>query len=117
MTTTTTTTTPTHRCYRCAPEADPAALTGPLGTLDATRTDAGSAIFFASGYSAREIAQKHAREHGGRIFVNNVSRAIKRPDLTVWVGYAVADSPVYTLCAPDAAHPTIHRVYWRPLEA
>jgi hypothetical protein len=109
------TTMTTHKCYQCAPETDDAALKGPLGTIDATRSTGGEEIFFASGYSAREIAQKHAREFGGNIYVNNVSRAIKRPELTVWIAYAVANSPVYTTCAPDEAHETIHRVYWRPL--
>ena len=110
-------TTMTHKCYRCEPETDAAATQGPLGTIEATRCDSGEEIFFASGYSAREISQKHAREHGGHIYVNNVSRAIKRPELTVWVGYAVAKTPVYTTFGPDDAHTTVHRVYWRPLDA
>jgi hypothetical protein len=111
------TTMTTHKCYRCEPETDPVASQGPLGTLDATRSAGGDEPFFASGYSAREIAQKHAREFGGQIYVNNVSRAIKRPDLTVWVAYAVAKTPVYTTVGPDEAHATVHRVYWRPLDA
>jgi hypothetical protein len=111
------TTMTTHRCYKCQPETDADALRGPLGTIEATRSDGGDEIFFASGYSAREIAQKHAREHGGHIYVNNVSRAIKRPELTVSVGYAVAKTPVYTTSAPDDSHTAIYRVYWRPLDA
>lgn len=107
----------THKCYRCEPETDAAASQGPFGTIDATRSTGGEEIFFASGYSAREISQKHVREHGGHIYVNNVSRAIKRPELTVWVGYAVAKTPVYTTFGPDDAHDTVHRVYWRPLDA
>lgn len=110
-------TTMAHKCYKCAPETDPAALNGPFGTIDATRADGGDEPFFCSGYSAREIAQKHVKEHGGRIFVNNVSRAIKRPDLTVWVAYAVAETPVYTTFGPDDAHSGVHRVYWRPFDA
>jgi hypothetical protein len=108
----------THRCYRCEPEPvqDGAASRGALGTIQATRSDGGDEIFFASGYSAREIAQKHAREQGGHIYVNNVSRMIKRPELTVWVAYAVAKTPVYTTCGPDDVHDRIHRVYWRPLD-
>jgi hypothetical protein len=106
------TTMTTHKCYRCEPETDAAASQGPFGTIEATRSTGGDEIFFASGYSAREISQKHVRE-----YVNNVSRAIKRPELTVWVGYAVAKTPVYTTFGPDDAHATVHRVYWRPLDA
>ena len=109
----------THKCYRCQPETLPAdiASSQPLGTIEATRSEKGDEVFFASGYSAREIAQKRAREQGGTIYVNNVSRKIKRPDLTVWIAYAVAKSPVYTTCAPDEFHDSVHRVYWRPLDA
>ena len=81
------TTMTTHKCYRCEPETDPAAAQR-TARNDSTRRGptGGDELFFASGYSAREIAQKHAREFGGHIYVNNVSRAIKRPELTVWVG-------------------------------
>jgi hypothetical protein len=72
-------------------------------------------VFFVSGYSAREIAQKHAREIDGRVYVNNISREIRRPDLTVPVAYAVAKSPVYTLKKPDELHKTVYRAYWPPL--
>ena len=111
--------TTTHRCYKCAPETLPPGVASlmPLGTIEATRSEAGEEVFFASGYSAREIAQKHAREQGGNIYVNNVSRKIKRPDLTVWIAYAVATSPVYTMCGPDEFHRDVHRVYWKPLGA
>lgn len=109
----------THKCYRCEPEAvqDEGAHGGPLGTIDTTRADDGVDVFFASGYSAREIAQKRAREDDARIYVNNVSRKIKRADLTVPVAYAVAKSPVYTVFGADEHHDGIHRVYWRPFDA
>ena len=86
-----------------------------LETLDTTAADGGAEIFFTSGYSAREIAQRHQRENGGQIYVNNVSRNIKRRDLTYPVAYAVSKGPVYTLKAPDPLHDKVYRAYWPPL--
>jgi hypothetical protein len=86
-----------------------------LETLETTFADDGSEVFFTSGYSAREIAQKHALQTGGRIYINNVSRKIKRRDLTVPVAYAVARSPVYTLRGADELHEKVYRAYWSPL--
>lgn len=106
-----------HKCYRCTP-VDPATLVpdvAKLGTLESTATDNGEEIFFTSGYSAREIALKRARETNGHVYVNNVSRQIKRPDLTVPVAYAVATSPVFTLRPQDEHHKSMYRAYWPPL--
>ena len=108
-----------HACFRCAPHD----VQGPfreqghedapeLESIETTRSEKGDEVFFASGYSAREIAQKHARETGGQAYVNNVSRKIKRRDLTVPVAYAVARSPVYTLRGPDQGHDGVYRAYW-----
>jgi len=88
----------------------------PLDSIETTFSDSGDEVFFTSGYSAREIAQKHARTTGGQVYVNNISRTIKRPDLTVSVAYGVAKGPVYTLRSPDAAHDKVYRAYWPPLE-
>jgi hypothetical protein len=114
---------PKHSCFRCVPHdaAEPFRAAGQenapeLESIATTFAEGGDEIFFTSGYSAREIAQRHARESGGRIYVNNVSRKIKRPDLTVPVAYGVANSPIYTLKAPDAQHPSVYRCYWPPLE-
>jgi hypothetical protein len=86
-----------------------------LDSLETTAADNGEQVFFTSGYSAREIAQKRARETNGHVYVNNVSRNIKRPDLTVPVSYAVAASPVFTLRAKDEWHNSVYRAYWPPL--
>src|SRR5439155_18253495 len=86
-----------------------------LETLDTTFSDGAEEVFFTSGYSAREIAQRHVREHGGQIYVNNISRKIKRKDLTVSVAYAVAKTAVYTLRGPDEHHTRVYRAYWPPL--
>jgi hypothetical protein len=86
-----------------------------LETLETTFSVNNDELFLTSGYSAREIAQKHARETGGTVYVNGVSRKIKRRDLTVPVAYAVSRSPVYTLRAPDGAHDRVYRAYWAPL--
>jgi hypothetical protein len=86
-----------------------------LESIDTTFSEGGDEVFFTSGYSAREIAQKHARESGGQVYVNNVSRKVKRPDLTVSVAYGVAKGAVYTLKAPDALHDKVYRAYWPPL--
>lgn len=112
------TTTVKHKCYRCARHElqEASAIEGELESIDTTSSEGNDEVFFTSGYSAREIAQKHAREHNARVYVNNVSRKIRRPDLTVPVAYAVAKSPVYTLCPADELHDGIYRVYWRPLE-
>ena len=112
-----------HRCFRCAAhdvqgpfrvqgqEAD----TPLLDSIETTFADDKSAIFFASGYSAREIAQKRAQETGLCVYVNNVSRNVRRKELTVPVAYAVAASPVYTLKGPDRWHDKVYRAYWPPL--
>ncbi len=112
-----------HRCYRCTvhdvqgPFRSKGSGEGPeLGSVDTTFSEGGDEVFFASGYSAREIAQKHARETGGHVYVNNLSRNIKRRDLSVPVAYAVAKTPIYTLRAPDAWHQQVYRAYWPPLE-
>ena len=111
-----------HRCYRCCPHD----VQGPfrqqgdenapsLDSVDTTFSESGDEVFLTSGYSAREIAQKHARETGGRVYVNNISRSIKRRDLTVSVAYAVAQGAVYTLRPPDNLHDKVYRAYWPPL--
>ena len=112
-----------HKCYRCRPHEvqGPFRQLGdenapPLDSIETTFSDSGDEVFFTSGYSAREIAQKHARTTGGQVYVNNISRTIKRPDLTVSVAYGVAKSPVYTLRPPDGAHDKVYRAYWPPLE-
>ena len=111
-----------HACYRCAPhdvqgpfrqqghEGAPA-----LESLETTLAESGEEVFFTAGYSAREIAQNRARETGGRVYVNNISRDIKRPSITAPVGYAVAKTPVYTLRGPDEWHDKVYRAYWPPL--
>ncbi len=111
-----------HKCHRCTPHDSPGPFShrgkgeGPeLETLDTTFADDGSEVFFTSGYSAKEIAERHQRETGGQIFVNNVSQRIKRRDLTVPVAYAVSKSPVYTLRPADELHKEVFRAYWRPL--
>jgi hypothetical protein len=116
------TSTARHACYRCVVHE----VQGPfrqqgvegapeLESLETTHSDSAEDIFFTSGYSAREIAQRHQREKGGQIWVNNVSRKIKRRELTVSVAYAVCKSPVYTLKGPDEGHDKVYRVYWPPL--
>ena len=111
-----------HSCHRCVTHdvqdgfRQPGAEDAPeLETLETTFADGGEEVFFASGYSAREIAQRHVREHGGQIYVNNISRKIKRRDLTVSVAYAVAKTAVYTLRGPDEHHTRVYRAYWPPL--
>ena len=105
-----------HKCFRCEPvNADQLTESSELESVTATSAVGGEDVYFVSGYSAREIAQKRAREVDGTVFVNNVSRKIKRPDLTVPVSYAVAKTPVYTLRHPDDQHETVYRVYWPPL--
>lgn len=116
-----TSTAPKHTCFRCAPHHPDVTLPGPveggpqLDTIESTFAEGGEAIFYASGYSAREIAQKHAREIDGEIYVNSISKRIRQPDLTVPVFYAVARSPVYTVRPPDALHAAVYRAYWPPL--
>ena len=111
-----------HTCHRCVvhdvqgPFRQQGAEDAPeLESLETTFSDGGEEIFFTSGYSAREIAQRHAREHSGQIYVNNISKKIKRRDLIVPVAYAVAATPVYTLRAPDEWHPQVYRSYWPAL--
>jgi hypothetical protein len=108
-----------HKCHRCNlvdPKTSPVE-TSKLDTVDGTLTEDGDTIFFASGYSAREIALKRARETNASVYVNNLSRNIRRPDLTVPVAYAVARSPVFTLRAPDEWHGSVYKAYWPPLNA
>ena len=117
------TTSQRHKCFRCMPHhiQEPFRQQGhenapALESLETTFAENDAEVFFASGYSAREIAQKHVRENGGQIYINNVSRTIKRRELTVPVAYAVAKSPVYTLRGPDVWHDKVYRAYWPPLE-
>ena len=116
------TSTARHACFRCAvhevqgPFRQQGVEDAPeLESLETTHSDSAEDIFFTSGYSAREIAQRHQREKGGQIWVNNVSRKIKRRELTVSVAYAVSKSPVYTLKGPDEGHDKVYRAYWPPL--
>ncbi len=111
-----------HTCFRCTlHEGEIPGRNGvrseeaALESLETTFCDNSKEVFFASGYSAREIAQKRAREIDGAVYVNTVSRRIKQPDLTMPVSYAVAKSPVYTLRAQDDLHERLYRSYWRPL--
>ena len=111
-----------HTCHRCRPHdvQGPFRLRGTgdgpeLESIETTFAEAGDEAFFTSGYSAREIAQKRARETGGQVYVNNISRNIKRRELSVPVAYAVAKSPVYTLRAPDEWHDEVYRAYWPTL--
>jgi hypothetical protein len=84
-------------------------------SLEATAADGGGEVFFVSGYSAREIAQKRARETNANVYVNNLSRNIRRPDLSYPVAYAVARSPVFTVRGRDEWHKSTYRAYWPPL--
>jgi len=111
-----------HSCYRCRPHdvqgpfRQSGVGEGPeLDSIETTFADGGDEVFFTSGYSAREIAQTRARENGGQVYVNNVSRNVKRRDLSMPVAYAVAKSPVYTLRGPDEWHDQIYRAYWPTL--
>jgi hypothetical protein len=111
-----------HKCHRCRPHDGGGPFRhhgtgdGPeLESIDTTFAESGGEVFFTSGYSAREIAQKRARETGGRVYVNTISRNIRRRDLSVPVAYGVADSEVYTLRSPDAWHGEVYRAYWPPL--
>jgi hypothetical protein len=104
-----------HKCHRCRPHDGPAVEGVELDSIEATFSEGGGEVFFTSGYSAREIAQKRARETGGRVYVNNVSRNVRRRDLSVPVAYAVADGAVYTLRGPDGWHRGVYRSYWPPL--
>lgn len=90
---------------------------GPLlESVETTFAGSGSEIFFASVYSAREVAQSHARETGGTIYVNSVSRKIVRRDFELATNapiyYAVAESPVYTLIRRNGE---LFRAYWPEL--
>ena len=105
-----------HRCFRCEPvDADRLTESSELESTATTCAEGGDDVYFVSGYSAREIAQKRAKEVDGAVYVNNLSRKIRRPDLTVPVAYAVARTPVYTLRHPDELHKTVYRAYWPPL--
>jgi hypothetical protein len=111
-----------HTCYRCSthdiqgPFRQHGVGEGPeLDSSETTFTDGGDEPFFTSGYSAREIAQERVRATGGQVYVNSISRNIKRRDLGMPVAYAVAKSPIYTLRGPDEWHDGIYRAYWPPL--
>jgi hypothetical protein len=88
-----------------------------LESIDSTFSDSGEEIFFCSGYGAREIAQKHQKESGGRIYVNAVSRKIMRKDYKLAtnapVYYAVANQHIYTLISKDGR---VVRAYWPELD-
>ncbi len=87
-----------------------------VGSIEATFSDEGGEIFFVSGYSAREISERHHAESGGTIWVNSVSRKIVRQDYqyatNAPVYYAVHPSPVYTLIEKDDK---VVRAYWPAL--
>lgn len=88
-----------------------------LESIETTFCEAEDALFFCSGYGAREIAQKHQGDSGGKIYVNSVSRKIVRKDYHLAtnapVYYAVADSPVYTLLRKEGQ---VLRAYWPTLD-
>ena len=87
-----------------------------LESIETTYADDGEEIFFTSGYSAREIAQRHHTDHGGTIWVNSVSRKIIRKDYqhatNAPVYFAIHKSPVYTLLERDGK---VVRAYWPAL--
>ncbi len=86
-------------------------------TIETTFSDGEDEIFFCSGYSAREIAQRHHRDSGGTIYVNSVSRKILRKDFNLAtnapVYYGVSASPVYTLIRKEGK---VVRAYWPALD-
>ncbi len=88
-----------------------------LSTIDTTHTDNGTEIFFASGYSAQQVAKLRHESKGGTVYVNAVSRKIIREDLSLAtntpVAFAVADSPVYTFVRGKAGE--VVRAYWPDL--
>jgi hypothetical protein len=88
-----------------------------LSTIDGTYSEDGTEIFFASGYSAQQVAKLRHESAGGTIYVNTVSRKIIREDLSLAtnapVHYAVADSPVYTLIRDKKGD--VVRAYWPDL--
>ena len=99
------------------PFKDQGAGEGPeLESIETTYADDGGEIFFTSGYSAREIAQRRHAEFGGTIWVNSVSRKIIRKDYqfatNAPVYFAIHESPVYTLIKRDGK---ILRAYWPAL--
>lgn len=111
-----------HGCYRCRPHDDEGPFRsqkggdGPLlESAETTFSEDGCEVILFGGYSAREIAQKRAREHGGQVYVNEVSSNIRKRGASKTAEYAVATGPVYTLRAPDADHDRVYRAYWRPL--
>jgi hypothetical protein len=110
-----------HACVRCSahdvqgPFRRNGVGEGPeLDSIETTFTESGDEPFFTAGYSAREIAQERARTTGSHVYVNSVSRNVKRRD-TMTVAYAVAKSPIYTLRAPDEWHEQVYRAYWPTL--
>jgi hypothetical protein len=107
--------------YRVEPHEMPGAPADDrpeLESITTTFTDDGGVIFYASGYSAREVALRHQRDAGGRIYINSVSRKIVRSDFETAtnapVYYAVAASAVYTLIRRDGM---VLRAYWPELNA
>ena len=88
-----------------------------LVTIETTFSDGEDEIFFCSGYSAREIAQRHHRDSGGTIYVNGVSRKIMRKDFKLAtnapVYYGVSASSVYTLIRKEWK---VVRAYWPALD-
>jgi len=111
-----------HGCYRCRPHD----VQGPfrsqdggegplLESAETTLSEDGTEVVLFGGYSAREIAQKRARETGGQVYLNEISGNIRKRGATKAAEYAVATAPVYTLRAPDADHDRVYRAYWRPL--
>jgi hypothetical protein len=84
-----------------------------LESIETTYADDGEEIFYTSGYSGREIAQRRQAEHGGTIWVNSVSRKIIRKDYqyatNAPVVYAIHKAPVYTLLKRDGK---VVRAYW-----
>jgi hypothetical protein len=100
------------------PYSDTAGGEGPeLESIATTFADGGGEIFFASGYSAREVASRHLRDSGGKIYVNSVSRKIVRSDFAnasnAPVYYGVSATPVYTLIRREGK---VVRAYWPELE-
>lgn len=89
-----------------------------LESITTTFSDDGKEVFFCSGYSAREIATRHLKDSGGKIYVNAVSRKIIRGDFAnasnAPVYYGVSAAPVYTLIRQDGK---VVRAYWPELDA
>jgi hypothetical protein len=82
-----------------------------LESIETTHVDGEGEFNYFQGYSARQMAERHARESGGTIYVNSISRKIvgKHVGTNAPIYYAVADAPVYTLIRKDGK---IVRAYW-----